>query len=54
MYARNVQLAIEKEIGCAECCLIINEAHDESKKEQMAHVVRFVEKEGFIVEHFCI
>lgn len=34
----------------AKFCIIIDEAHDESKKEQMALVLRFVDKDSFICE----
>ncbi|KAH1063871.1 hypothetical protein J1N35_028858, partial [Gossypium stocksii] len=30
----------------------VDEAHDESKREQMAFVLRFVNRDGFIREHF--
>ncbi|KAF3337584.1 Zinc finger MYM-type protein 1 [Carex littledalei] len=50
--ARKVQVAIREEIGNEKFCLIVDESRDESKKEQMAIVVRFVDKEGFIRERF--
>ena len=40
--------AIREEIGDAKFCLIVDEAHDESLKEQMAIVIRFVDKDGFV------
>ncbi|XP_019175880.1 PREDICTED: zinc finger MYM-type protein 1-like [Ipomoea nil] len=40
------------EIGDAKFCIIIDEARDESKNEQMSIVLRFVNKDGFIQEHF--
>ena len=43
-----VQKAIREEIGDAKYCLIFDEAHDESKKEQMAIVLRFIDKDGFM------
>ena len=43
---------IYDEIGDAKFCLIIDEARDESKREQMALVVRFVDKCGFVKERF--
>lgn len=46
--AFNVQKAIRDEIGDAKFCLIV----DESRREQMALVVRFVDQEGFIRERF--
>ncbi|KAI8533307.1 hypothetical protein RHMOL_Rhmol11G0287100 [Rhododendron molle] len=39
-------------IGDAKFCLIVDEARDESMKEQMAIVLRFVDKCGFVRERF--
>ncbi|KAK4605151.1 hypothetical protein RGQ29_013284 [Quercus rubra] len=50
--ANNVQNAIREEIGDAKFCILVDEARDESKKEQMAIILRFVDKEGFIKERF--
>ena len=50
--ASNVQTAIRNEIGDAKFCLIVDESRDESRKEQMAVVIRFVDKEGFVRERF--
>ncbi|GJZ74207.1 zinc finger MYM-type protein 1-like protein [Tanacetum coccineum] len=47
-----VQEAIRDEIGTAKFCLIVDESQDESKKEQMAIVVRFVDRNGYIKERF--
>jgi hypothetical protein len=33
-------------------CIIVDEAQDESKREQMAIVLKFVDKDGFIQERF--
>ena len=52
VFARKVQHEIHNEIGHAKFCLIVDEAKDESKKEQMALVLRFVDKQGSIKEHF--
>ncbi|GKC46577.1 zinc finger MYM-type protein 1-like protein [Tanacetum coccineum] len=52
MYAMNVQEAIRDEIGNAKFCLIVDESQDESKKEQMAICVRFVDRKGYIKERF--
>ncbi|WVZ72184.1 hypothetical protein U9M48_020686 [Paspalum notatum var. saurae] len=52
LMAFNVQKAIRNEIGDAKFCLIVDESRDESKKEQMALVVRFVDKDGFVRERF--
>lgn len=50
--ASKVQSAIRHEIGDSKFCLIVDESRDESKREQMAVVVRFVDKKGFIQERF--
>ncbi|XP_024989287.1 uncharacterized protein LOC112523845 [Cynara cardunculus var. scolymus] len=41
-----------EEIGGHPFCLLVDEARDESHKEQMSLVLRFVNKEGFIIERF--
>ena len=50
--ARKVQKSIREEIGNSKFCIMVDEARDESKKEQMAIVLRFVNKEGLIKERF--
>nr|XP_025702624.1 zinc finger MYM-type protein 1-like [Arachis hypogaea] len=50
VFARKVQNEIRNEIGNAKFCLIVDEARDESRREQMAPVVRFVDKHGFVKE----
>ena len=40
------------QVGDAKFCIIIDEARDESKREQMSVVLTFVDKEGFIREPF--
>lgn len=52
LMACNVQKAIRNEIGDSRFCIIVDESRDESRKEQMALVVRFVDKDGFIRERF--
>ncbi|XP_061953623.1 uncharacterized protein LOC133676067 [Populus nigra] len=52
VFARNVQSSIRHEIGDARFCLIIDEARDESRREQMALVIKFVDRSGFIRERF--
>jgi hypothetical protein len=47
-----VQDKICEEIGESKFCIIVDEAYDESKKEQMAIVLRFVDEDGFIQERF--
>ncbi|KAL4562324.1 hypothetical protein LXL04_034524 [Taraxacum kok-saghyz] len=41
-----------EEIGGGKFCLLVDEARDESHKEQMLIVLRFVNKDGFIIERF--
>ncbi|XP_075663245.1 uncharacterized protein LOC142632793 [Castanea sativa] len=48
----NVRNAIHEEIVDAKFCILVNEARDESKREQMAIILRFVDKNGFIKERF--
>ncbi|XP_075655637.1 uncharacterized protein LOC142625795 [Castanea sativa] len=50
--ASNVRNAIREEIGDAKFCILIDEAQDKSKREQMAIILRFVDKNGFLKEHF--
>jgi hypothetical protein len=50
--ASKVRDAIREEIGDAKFCIIIDETRDESKKEQMAIILRFVDKDGFLNERF--
>ena len=38
---------IREEIGNAKYCLLVDEARDESQKEQMSIVLRFVDKDGY-------
>ena len=50
--ANKIRSVIREEIGESKFCIIVDEARDESKKEQMAIVLRFVDKAGFVREHF--
>ncbi|XP_024312396.1 zinc finger MYM-type protein 1-like [Brachypodium distachyon] len=52
LLSRRVQKNIIEEIGTSKFCIMVDEARNESKKEQMALVIRFVNKEGFIKERF--
>jgi hypothetical protein len=52
VFARNVQSSICHEIGDVRFCLIIDEARDESRREQMAFVIRFIDRSQFIREQF--
>ena len=44
--------AIREEIGVAKFCIMVDKARDESMKEQMAVVFRYVDVEGFVKELF--
>jgi hypothetical protein len=48
VFVRNIQSSICHKINDAKSCLIIDKARDESKKEQMTLVIRFVDRNGFI------
>ena len=50
--ANEVRKKIREDIGDSKFCIIVDEARDESKREQMALVLRFVDKDGFIKERF--
>ncbi|KAJ4758267.1 zinc finger MYM-type-like protein [Rhynchospora pubera] len=52
IFGQKVQTAIRDEIGTSKFCLIVDESRDTSKQEQMAIVLRFVDREGFIRERF--
>ncbi|XP_074288037.1 uncharacterized protein LOC141613195 [Silene latifolia] len=43
---------IREEIGESKFCIIVDEARDEARREQMAIVLRFVDKNGSIRERF--
>ncbi|XP_062118723.1 uncharacterized protein LOC133832387 [Humulus lupulus] len=50
--SNKVKKEIRQEIGVSKFCIIVDEALDVSKREQMALVLIFVDKEGFIHEQF--
>ncbi|XP_059434146.1 uncharacterized protein LOC132167252 [Corylus avellana] len=50
--ASKVRHKIREDIGDSKFCIIVDEAQDESNREQMAIVLRFVDKDGFIQERF--
>jgi len=52
IFSTKVKEAIRKEIGNAKFCIMVDEARDESMKEKMAIVLRFVDKDGFVRELF--
>ena len=47
-----MQREIRKEIDDGKFCLLVDESRDEAKREQMAVVISFVDKNGFTREHF--
>ncbi|XP_073119743.1 uncharacterized protein [Henckelia pumila] len=50
--AAKVKNIIREKIGDAKFCIIVDEARDESKKEQMSIVLKFVDKDGYVQERF--
>ncbi|XP_074339774.1 uncharacterized protein LOC141677662 [Apium graveolens] len=52
VFSTKVMKVIRDEIGDAKFCLLIDEARDESKSEQMSIVLRFVDKDGYVGERF--
>ena len=52
VFLAKVKKVIREEIGDAKFCIMVDEAHDESMKEQMAVVFRYVDAEGFVKERF--
>ena len=53
-FANKIRNVIREEISELKFCIIVDEARDESKKKQMAIGLRFVDKAGFVKEHFLI
>jgi hypothetical protein len=52
IFSTKVKEVIHDKIGDTNFCLIVDEVHDESIKEQMTIVLRFIDKNGFVQEHF--
>ncbi|XP_073035319.1 uncharacterized protein [Primulina eburnea] len=50
--AKKVRKKIREEVGSAKFFLLVDEAKDISNKEQMAIVLRLVDREGFLLERF--
>ena len=50
--ANKVRNKIREEVGDAKFCILVDEALDESNKEQMAIILRFVDLDGFVRERF--
>jgi hypothetical protein len=48
IFSTKVNEAVHKEIGNSKFCILVDEARDESMKVQMAIVLRFVDKDGFV------
>eukprot|EP00268_Persea_americana_P003041 TRINITY_DN1090_c1_g1_i6.p1 TRINITY_DN1090_c1_g1~~TRINITY_DN1090_c1_g1_i6.p1 ORF type:complete len:144 (-),score=20.65 TRINITY_DN1090_c1_g1_i6:1001-1432(-) len=48
VFSTKVKIIIREEIGDAKFCILVDESRDESKKEQIATVLRFVDKDGFV------
>jgi hypothetical protein len=46
--ATRVRNKIREEIGDAKFCILVDEALDESNREQMTIVLRFVNRDGFV------
>ncbi|XP_015948563.1 uncharacterized protein LOC107473499 [Arachis duranensis] len=52
IFSRKVRATIREKNGDSKFCIIIDEARDESKREQMYVVLRFVDKHGCVQERF--
>ncbi|KAH9659990.1 TTF-type domain-containing protein [Citrus sinensis] len=50
--ANKVRNKIRRELGDGKFCILVDEALDESDKEQMAIILRYVDCDGFIRERF--
>ncbi|XP_059650470.1 uncharacterized protein LOC132296275 [Cornus florida] len=50
--ARKVRSTIREDIGDAKFCILVDEVRDDYKREQMALVLRFVDRDGFLQERF--
>ena len=51
-FANKVRNKIREDIGDSKFCITVDEARDESKREQMTLVLRYVNKDGFIRDRF--
>ena len=52
IYLVKMKKAIREEIGGAKFCIMVDEARDESMKEKMVVVLRYVDTNGFVHERF--
>ena len=50
--ASKIKNVIREEIDDAKFCIIVDEARDQSKKEQMSIVSRFIDKNSYVQERF--
>ena len=50
--ANKMRKTICEEVRDTKFCILVDEANDVSNKEQMAIVLRFVDIQGFLREHF--
>ena len=50
--ANKIRSVIHEKIGESKLCIIIIDEVSLSKKEQMAIILKFVDKVGFVREHF--
>ncbi|KAL4346995.1 hypothetical protein GQ457_17G015670 [Hibiscus cannabinus] len=50
--SNKVKNVIREEIGDAKFCIIVDEARDHAKREQMSIVLRYVDKNGYVKERF--
>ncbi|XP_050210749.1 uncharacterized protein LOC126661039 [Mercurialis annua] len=50
VFSTKIEREIRQEIGDAKFSIIVDESRNESKREQMALILRFVHKNGFICE----
>ncbi|XP_073061901.1 uncharacterized protein [Primulina eburnea] len=52
MFSIRMKNIIREEIAGSKYCIVVDEARDESKREQLSIVLRFVDKDGCIQERF--
>ncbi|KAL4290170.1 hypothetical protein GQ457_14G001000 [Hibiscus cannabinus] len=50
--SNKVKNVIREEIGDAKFCVIVDEARDHAKREQISIVLRYVDKNGYVKERF--
>ncbi|KAI4334700.1 hypothetical protein L6164_013414 [Bauhinia variegata] len=52
VFVRKVQNIIRETISYANFCLIVDEAHNESRRDKELFVIRYVNKNGYVKERF--